>query len=207
MAIEVKPERAEWDRSLRRIWLDEANLLHALNDRRMEHIAHPRSHIGVRSERKVRVVRIQEIVGRIIGGGDRLVLLADPDALRGLHPFRAFHIHDFTHRCLLPGRGTLPEKPEGSHAGVREGGSSLIDLEYNESIAYARVFRLLFVSTHMARADASSCAISGNLCRPRSCISTVGLQTGAGDHLASLETNSRDAQALSSAVATLPLKD
>jgi hypothetical protein len=39
-------------------WLDEANLLHALDGRRMEHVAHPRAYIGVGLETKVGMMRI-----------------------------------------------------------------------------------------------------------------------------------------------------
>lgn len=92
-------------------WLDEANLLHAFNDRRMEHVGHPRPHIGVGVETKVGVMRIQQVIGRIVSAGGRLILLADSDALRGLSPFRALHIHDFTHVSILLGRGPRHENP------------------------------------------------------------------------------------------------
>jgi hypothetical protein len=77
----------------------------------MEHIGHPCSYIGLGLETIVRVVCIQEVIGRILRLGGGLVLLADPDTLWGLHPLRALHIYDLTHRSILPGETSFVRSP------------------------------------------------------------------------------------------------
>jgi hypothetical protein len=77
----------------------------------MEHISHPCSYIGLGLETIVRVVCIQEVIGRILRLGGGLVLLANPDTLRGLHPLRALHVYDLTHRSLLPGETSFVRSP------------------------------------------------------------------------------------------------
>jgi len=59
----------------------------------------------------MRVMRIHEVISRILRLGDWLILLADPDTLRGFHPLRAFHIDDLTHRCILPGEMPFVSSP------------------------------------------------------------------------------------------------
>jgi hypothetical protein len=100
--------------------LYEANLLHGLTDRRMEHVGHPCPYIGLGLETIVRVMRIQEVIGRLFRAGGWLILLADPDALRGLHPLRAFHIYDLTHRCILPGEVSFVRNPRVLIGGLRK---------------------------------------------------------------------------------------
>jgi hypothetical protein len=77
----------------------------------MEHVGHPCSYIGLGLETIVGVMRIQEVIGRLFRVGGWLILLADPDALRGLHPLRALHIYDLTHRCILPGEVSFVRSP------------------------------------------------------------------------------------------------
>jgi hypothetical protein len=62
-------------------------------------------------ETVVGVMRIQEVISRVLRLGSWLVLLADPDTLRGLHPLRALHIYDLTHRSLLPGETSFVRSP------------------------------------------------------------------------------------------------
>jgi hypothetical protein len=69
----------------------------------MEHVGHPCPYIGLGLEAEVGVMRIQKVISRILRLGGCLILLANPDTLRGFHPLRALHIDDFTHHCILPG--------------------------------------------------------------------------------------------------------
>jgi hypothetical protein len=69
----------------------------------MEHVSHPCPYIGLSLETVVRVMRIQEVISRVLRLGDWLILLTYPDTLRGFHPLRALHIDDLAHRCILPG--------------------------------------------------------------------------------------------------------